>query len=144
MTSETAEAIYHATIMERARRPRHQGRLEAPAAEAEMRNPLCGDRISLQLTRHADGRIHALAFQARACAICTASADLMAEMVPGMTAEAAADTATGFEAALRQARPMPPESPLACFQPLAAVPSRISCAMLGWQALLKALASASP
>jgi len=139
MTNDTAEAIYHATIMDRARRPRHQGRLEVFDAEGEARNPLCGDRVSVHLTRTSDGRVGALAYHARACAICTASADLMAEMVPGMTSAEVATTATAFEAALRKGRPLPPESPLACFQPLSDVPSRISCATLGWNALLSAL-----
>lgn len=139
MTDETAEAIYHATIMERARRPRHQGKLEGAEAQGEARNPLCGDRVSVQLTRTAEGRIATFAYQSRACAICTASADLMAEIVPGMTAEDVSAAATQFEAALRKNQPLAAGNPLACFQPLSSVPSRISCATLGWTALLSAL-----
>lgn len=139
MTQDSAEAIYHATIMERARRPRHQGRLEVFDAEGEARNPLCGDRVSVQLTCTAEGRIGRVLYHARACAICTASADLMAEIVPGMTPAEVAATAREFEAALRKRQPLAAENPLACFQPLSDVPSRISCATLGWTALLSAL-----
>lgn len=139
MTNDTAEAIYHATIMERARRPRHQGRLETFDAEGEARNPLCGDRVSVQLTRTSEGRVATFAYLARACAICTASADLMAEMVPGMTARDVSATAAVFEAALRKGQPLAAENPLVCFQPLSDVPSRISCATLGWTALRSAL-----
>ncbi|GAB0117501.1 Fe-S cluster assembly sulfur transfer protein SufU [Acidisoma sp. 7E03] len=139
MTDETAEAFYHATIMDRARRPRYAGRLEPSDASAEARNPLCGDRISLQLTLGIGGRVNQIRHQARACAICAASADLMAEMVPGLTTTEIATTAADFEQALRRHQPLPAESPLACFQPLAKVPSRISCATLGWTALLSAL-----
>lgn len=139
MTDETAEALYHATIMDRARRPRHAGRLDLCDASGEARNPLCGDRISLQLTMAAGGRVGQIRHQARACAICAAAADLMAEMVPGLTAAEIATTAADFEQALRRHQPLPPASPLACFQPLAEVPSRISCATLGWTALLSAL-----
>lgn len=140
MTGATLDDIYHATIMDRARRPRHQGRLSAFEREAEARNPLCGDRISVQVARGAEGRITALGYQARACAICMASADLMAEMVPGMTAAEVRAKAEGFEAALRERQPIPPEDPGALFQPLSSVPSRIGCATLGWQALCAALA----
>jgi nitrogen fixation NifU-like protein len=49
-------------------------------------NPLCGDRIRVEL-RYGPGReIEAIRFQGDACAIATASADLLAEMVEGHSA----------------------------------------------------------
>lgn len=128
--------------MERARRPRHQGHIAAPDAAGAARNPLCGDRVSLELSRHADGRIALVRHQSRACAICAAATDLMAELVVDRTAEESARLFRRFARSLRGGQPIGDDAalaPLACFQPLAAIPSRIPCALLGWEALLLAL-----
>jgi nitrogen fixation NifU-like protein len=142
MTGDTAEEIYHAIIMDRARRPRHQGRLTQVDAEAEERNPLCGDRVSVQVALDAESRITGVAHQARACAICMASADLIAEIVPGMMEMEARQAALAFEASLRDgetAEGAERLAPLRVFQPLREVPSRIPCAVLPFRALVKAL-----
>jgi nitrogen fixation NifU-like protein len=142
MTAAENDDIYQATILDRARRPRHQGALRDFDVEVQETNPLCGDRVTLTLRRDAAGRIAAMGYQARACAICMASTDLMAEIIPGMTAEMACGTAASFEARLRDGGPIPEDSvmaPLRAFQPLQDVPSRIGCATLGWRALVTAL-----
>lgn len=136
----TAADLYQADIMDRARRPRHHGRLEDADGCAEARNPLCGDRVAITIRRAPDGRITACAHQARACAICLASCDLMAEMLPGLTEAEARQAAQGFAAALKQGAALPEGSPLTCFTPLRDTPSRIGCALLPWEALVKALA----
>lgn len=111
--------------------------------EAEARNPLCGDRILVQLDFTDDGRVSAVGYRARACAICIAASDLMAEIIPGLNRSAIAEAAGAFENALRRGEIIPPDSvigPLAIFAPLETTPSRISCALLGWQAAAAAAA----
>ena len=144
MSATEAEDIYQAAIMDRARRPRHQGRLSDFDVEVQETNPLCGDRVTLTLRRDPEGRIASVGYHARACAICVAATDLMAEIIPGMTAEAAHSAATTFEAWLRDGGSMPDGSviaPLRPFEPLRDVPSRIGCATLGWRALVRALSA---
>lgn len=79
---------YGAVVLEHFRRPRNQRSLEHPSATHEAFNPLCGDRVRLELDV-GDGVIRAAAFTANACAICTASASLLTGRVTGMEAEAA-------------------------------------------------------
>jgi nitrogen fixation NifU-like protein len=144
MSATAVEDIYQAAIMDRARRPRHQGRLGAFDVEVQETNPLCGDRVTLTLRRGPEGRIDAVGYHARACAICVAATDLMAEIIPGLTAEAVLTAASSFEAHLRGGSSIPEDSvlaPLRPFQPLRDVPSRIGCATLGWRALVKALSA---
>jgi nitrogen fixation NifU-like protein len=144
MTAAESDDIYQAAIMDRARRPRHQRRLSERDVEVQETNPLCGDRVTLDLRRDAEGRIAAVGYHARACAICLAATDLMAEIVPGMTAEAARAAAATFEAWLKGGGAIPDDgviAPLRPFQPLRDVPSRIGCATLAWHALIRALAS---
>jgi nitrogen fixation NifU-like protein len=74
---------YSDVIRERWRRPRFRGQLDAANAVAEDVNPLCGDRVRLML-RLEDERVQAARFVGDSCAICTASADVLAEMLEGM------------------------------------------------------------
>lgn len=74
---------YGATVLEHFRRPRNQRRLESPTVAREGFNPLCGDRVRIELAI-ADDAIIAAAFTANACAICTASASLLTERIAGV------------------------------------------------------------
>ena len=81
---ETAAAVprrplYSEGIRERWRRPRFRGDLPDADAAAEEVNPLCGDRVRVML-RLAGGRITTARFVGDSCAICTASADVVAEL----------------------------------------------------------------
>ena len=79
-------AIYGDVIVDRFRHPRRKGSLDHPHASHEDVNPLCGDRIRMEV-RLAEGRptLAAVRFQGDACAIAVASADLLAEMAEGKT-----------------------------------------------------------
>ena len=77
-----AAVAYSDVIRERWRRPRFRGELEDANAVAEDVNPLCGDRVRLMF-RLVDDRVEAVRFVGDACAICTASADVLAEMAEG-------------------------------------------------------------
>ncbi len=76
--------LYTDVIRDRWRRPRRRGELPAADAVAEDVNPLCGDRVRLMLALD-DGRVRAARFAGDSCAICTASADVLAELVEGRT-----------------------------------------------------------
>jgi len=79
---------YGATVLEHFRRPRNQRTLEHPTSTREGHNPLCGDRVRIELDVEGD-MIRAAAFTANACAICTASASLLTERVSGLSLERA-------------------------------------------------------
>ena len=84
--------LYGPVILDRFRHPRHFGELDAPDAVHEDVNPLCGDRIRVEV-RLSDGatpEIETVRFQGDACAIAVASADLLAEMVEGRSPREAA------------------------------------------------------
>ncbi len=89
--SAAAHGIYSDVIRERWRKPRHRGEVPGANAVAEDVNPLCGDRVRMMLTVAPDGRIEAAGFIGDSCAICTASADVVADLVTGRSrADAAA------------------------------------------------------
>jgi nitrogen fixation NifU-like protein len=56
---------------------------------AEDVNPLCGDRVRMMVAIGEDGRVGAARFAGDSCAICTASADVVAELATGRSTASA-------------------------------------------------------
>jgi nitrogen fixation NifU-like protein len=76
---------YSDVIRGRWRQPRFRGDLPGATAVAEDVNPLCGDRVRMAVAL--DGqRLRAVRFTGDSCAICTASADVLAELAEGRDA----------------------------------------------------------
>jgi len=91
VSGATPSALYSDVIRDRWRKPRHRGDLPGANAVAEDVNPLCGDRVRMMLAVAPEGRIVDARFIGDSCAICTASADVVADLVSGRTrGEAAA------------------------------------------------------
>jgi nitrogen fixation protein NifU and related proteins len=108
MSAPARPALYGDVIRERWRRPRFRGELSGATSTAEDVNPLCGDRVRMQL-RVEDGQVRAARFAGDSCAICTASADVVAELVQGRprgeaAALEAADVLTVLQADVRPTR----------------------------------------
>ena len=81
--------LYGKVIDDHSKRPRNKGSLDAPDAAHEDVNPLCGDRIRIEL-RMRDGRIAEARFGGNACMVATASASLLTDMVRSLPPEEAA------------------------------------------------------
>lgn len=74
--------LYRDYILEHYRRPHNFGVLENANASHEGANPLCGDRLTMQL-RLADDTVAAVGFTGRGCAISQASASLLTDEIKG-------------------------------------------------------------
>jgi nitrogen fixation NifU-like protein len=79
--------FYKEYILDHYRNPRNFGHLENPTASAEDLNPLCGDKISMELSVGADGKIDDVRFSGKGCAISQASASMLTESIKGKTLE---------------------------------------------------------
>jgi nitrogen fixation protein NifU and related proteins len=105
-------SAFRAIVLEHFRHPRNRGPLSDPTAQAEGANPLCGDRIRVQL-RAENGMIADARFSADACALCIASASLLTEHVRGMqVADVAAVDVSWLHASLEGP---PPPARRRCF-----------------------------
>ena len=102
MTPAARAGLYSDTIRERWRRPRFRGDLAGATAVAEDVNPLCGDRVRMML-RLRDGVVESVRFAGDSCAICTASADVTAELTEGRAAAEASRLTTEDVLAILQA-----------------------------------------
>jgi nitrogen fixation protein NifU and related proteins len=78
------EDLYRDFILDHYRNPRNSGTLATPDATFEDNNPLCGDKIRMDVRLH-DGVIEDIKFAGRGCAISQASASLLTEEVKGKT-----------------------------------------------------------
>jgi nitrogen fixation NifU-like protein len=120
----SASGLYSDVIRDRWRRPRHRGDLPGANAVAEDVNPLCGDRVRLMLAIAPEGRIAEARFVGDSCAICTASADVVVDLVSGRTRAEAAALEVGDVLAVLQAEIRP---------------TRMRCATLPLSVLARAL-----
>lgn len=75
--------IYREVILDHYQNPRHHGALEHADATYEDSNPLCGDRIRMQIKVAENGAIEAVAFDGQGCAISQASASMLSEEIIG-------------------------------------------------------------
>jgi nitrogen fixation NifU-like protein len=82
--------LYRDYILEHYRRPHNFGPLDQPSVTREGANPLCGDRITLQLAVK-DGVVQEVGFTGRGCAISQASASLLTDEIKGKSLEQVAD-----------------------------------------------------
>jgi nitrogen fixation NifU-like protein len=81
---------YRAVVLEHFRRPHNRSTLPDANRDAEGANPLCGDRIRIQLRIDGETIVEAR-FTADACALCIASASLLTDGVRGMVTDAATE-----------------------------------------------------
>src|SRR5690349_2908195 len=81
--------LYRDYILEHYRRPHNFGVIDDANAQHEGANPLCGDRITMQL-RLSGGKIAAVGFTGRGCAISQASASLLTDDIKGKEIDDAA------------------------------------------------------
>jgi len=76
--------MYREVILEHYKHPHNAGTLEQPDISHEDSNPLCGDRIRIDL-QVADGAVADIRFQGRGCAISQAAASLLTDEIKGKT-----------------------------------------------------------
>jgi len=137
------EALYQESIKTWARADHGHGALEAASGEARLDNPLCGDRVRMQV-RIAAGRIDAIAQDTRGCLLCRAAASLLGQRAAGQDAEGIAVATAALEAVLVRGEAPPTDWPeLEMFVPAKEHASRHKCALLPFRALQDALRSAA-
>jgi nitrogen fixation protein NifU and related proteins len=135
--------LYQEVILDHHKRPRNFGPLATSNHHAEGHNPLCGDRLTVQVDVE-DGVIKGVAFEGAGCAISRASASIMTDAVKGkpveeaerMFAEFHRMVTSGVEDAVEESL-----GKLTVFCGVREFPSRVKCASLAWHTLHAALDS---
>ena len=112
-------ALYSDILLDHFRHPRNYGELPAPDVRSEKFNPLCGDRIRIELKLNASV-VQDVRFKGDACAISTAAASLLTELILG--------------ADLKEVAAISDDQLISALQS-DIKPARIQCALLALEAL---------
>ncbi len=139
----SAAALYPQVVLEHYRNPRNRGSLDGCTHAADGVNALCGDVLHVELACTPDRRIAAIRFSGEACAITTATASMLSELVRGMDDGEVAGVAQRFERVIAGAGEEGGLGDLDAMAGLQRHPARRKCAQLAWATLRAALAGQS-
>ena len=129
--------LYQERILAHHRKPHHFGPLPEATMHKTLRNPLCGDEVTLhlQVEHNTIVRCH---FEGEGCLLCRASASMLTDWVAGKSLEQARKRAAGLVAFLESGGDgMAGEElgELVVFSGVREHPSRVKCVSLPWHAL---------
>lgn len=130
--------LYQEVIFDHYRSPRNYGPLPSANRDAEGHNPLCGDELKLHLQVE-DGVIRDVHFEGSGCAISTASASLMTEVLKGKREEEAMRLMQAFQRLVTGVGESEDMGKLEALAGVREFPSRVKCATLAWHTLQAAL-----
>jgi nitrogen fixation protein NifU and related proteins len=134
--------LYQDVIIEHSKRPRNYRALDDTARKADGYNPLCGDTVTVYLTVDDRNIVRDVAFQGHGCAISTASASVMTELLKGKSREEVEQLFHTFhDLVTGKAADADPErlGKLAVFAGVSEFPVRVKCATLCWHTARAAL-----
>jgi nitrogen fixation NifU-like protein len=77
-------ALYTEKILRHARLPKKFARIAHPDVQVEEFNPLCGDRVRIELRFGESGDVIEAGFSGEMCAIAKGSASILLESIEGM------------------------------------------------------------
>lgn len=132
--------LYQKDVLRHAAMARGAGRLTNPDGTITLDNPLCGDRVTIDV-RVDQGAIQEIAQDVKACVLCQASASILCTHATGATASDLDTIRTQLTAMLKDGADAPVgiwES-LKVFEPVASHKSRHVCVLLPFEAVAEAL-----
>ena len=116
-------SIYEEIILNHYRSPHNFRKLDNPSKKISVLNPSCGDSISLEIL-FKDDKVHEVGFSGQGCAISLASASILTDFVKNKTKR----NLSTFS-----------KNDLLKLLGIQLSPTRLRCALLPWEALMKML-----
>ena len=141
MLDSLLRELYQQVILDHQRSPRNFRDLDHADLRAEGYNPLCGDRINVEIKLDAQGGLEEVGFTGAGCAICTASASMMTESITGKSPADATQLSDSFRDLVMGRVELDEDriGKLAVFAGVREFPIRVKCATLPWHTLQAAL-----
>ena len=139
-----SQELYQAEIVARAKAGQQDSRLEPHDARATVDNPLCGDRVTVDLALDGE-QVRALGHRTRGCALCQAAAETLRRCAPGRDRALAEQGRKAVAEFLAGGAPLAePWRGFEVFEPVRAYPSRHSCVLLPLDAFVAAATGRDP
>ena len=133
-----SDQLYQDRIVALAKAKTGAGKLANPTKSARRDNPLCGDRVTIDVRLDGQGRIAEIAHQVRGCLLCQASASALASVAIGKDSKGIESLRHDAERAIGREQGEAAE-PFSAFAPVAAHKARQECVLLPFEALKEAL-----
>lgn len=132
--------LYQDAIVRLARAGHGAGKLDKPQRSAMVDNPLCGDRVTVELSLES-GQVGQLRHIVKGCLLCQAAASVLGLRAPGAAPKTVAANAAAVTRMLKEGKAPPADAwpELAAFQPVARHKSRFDCVLLPFQAMQRCL-----
>ena len=140
----TTIGLYHKEMLRHAATAAGSGRIAHPDATVMLDNPLCGDRVTMDVALK-DGKVEKIGHKLQACVLCQASASILGEHATGHDAGELRELMTAVNAMLKNGG-APPDAPwgeYAIFEPVIAEKNRHTCVLLPIETLIAAIDDAS-
>ena len=133
--------LYQDLILDHQKNPRNFGELSGANHHADGYNPLCGDKIALDLKVNGEGVIEDVKFKGSGCAISKASASMMTMALKGKKTGEAEKMFTQFHDMVmgKEGVKAADLGKLKVFAGVRDYPARVKCASLAWHTLEAAL-----
>ena len=134
--------LYQEVVLDHGKNPRNFRPMDDATRQSVGFNPLCGDKLTLFL-RYDEDVVQDASFQGSGCAISTASASILTEVVKGKRREEVERLIASFIDMLTsengEAVDRAKLGKLAVFAGVRDFPVRVKCATLSWRTLEAAL-----
>lgn len=142
---EGLDELYREVVMDHHKYPRNFGTLTKPHGHLEGFNPLCGDRVVIDIELTDDRQsIKDIKFTGQGCSICMASASMMTEEVENAKVSEALSSVQHFRDLLQGAPGVKPfDSDVSALEGVKKFPVRIKCALLPWTTLKEVIEQCS-
>jgi nitrogen fixation NifU-like protein len=134
------EKLYQEQIIALSRQSKNRVAISNPGLTARIDNPLCGDRVTIDLELKTD-IIENIGVTVRGCALCEAASEVLAINASQKNFLAIQDAETGLRNYLSGHTDKPPWAQLSVFEPVKDVTSRHECVLLPFVAIRKAFLS---
>ena len=134
------DPLYRKGILRLAADAHGAGHLHGPHVTGVAHNPICGDKVSVDLALDKNGRVTAIAHDTKACVLAQASASVLGQSLKGASREDVETLANDIAALLMTngAPPPPPFEAYGAFEGAAEHRNRRRCVLLPVEAVLAA------
>ena len=131
--------LYMEVILDHNKNPRNKGIIDSHTNHADGHNPLCGDKISLDLIIVND-IVEDIKFTGSGCAISTASSSILTEYIIGKKTTEIRDLFEEFHDLVTTDNSNNGDlGKLSVFEGVKKYPARVKCATLAWHTLIAAI-----
>ena len=134
------DTLYQKQILDYAQKSRFSAAVNHPTHTATLDNPICGDRITINL-KVSEHHVNQIGVSVRGCALCEAGAGLAVTCFTGHTVQTVRQLARDFSDWLANQDEEAPAPEMQHFAPVRNIRNRHKCVLLACNAIIKALSA---